>query len=81
MHVPGAKRGCVEAVGAQDLTVSCNDEGVMSGDLVRNLPDAERLAQREICRDGELGHGGRRESSSPAAPASWLRDNKPYLVP
>jgi hypothetical protein len=81
VHVPGAKWCCVEGVGAQDLTVSRDDEGVVSGDLVGNLPNAGRLAQREICRDGELGHGGPGESSSPAAPAVWLGDHKPYLVP
>jgi hypothetical protein len=80
VHVPGAKRSRIEGVGAQDLTVRRDDEGVLGRDLVRDLADTGRLAQREARGEREFGDWSRRELSSPAAPAVGLGDHEPHLV-
>lgn len=80
VDVPGTKRCCVEGVGAQDLAVGRDHEGVVGRDLPCNLTDTGRLTQREVCVQREFGDGGFEEFTPASLRAVGLGDHEPDLV-
>jgi hypothetical protein len=80
VNVPGAQRRRVQDVGTKNLTVGCDNEGILSSDLLCDLTYAVWLKQWETSRQRKLGHGRLKKFAPTAAAAIGLRDNEFDLV-
>ena len=80
MDVPGALGGGVEGIGAKDLAVGGDDQGVVMGELVADFGDCGRLTQGEAIGVCELGNGCAGHAAPPAFPEIRLRDDEPHFV-
>jgi len=80
VYVVGAFGGGVEGFGTQDLSVGCDDQGVVIREFGANLGDAGRLAKGEVVGAGKFGDGGSPGLASPALSGVWLGDHEPHLV-
>src|SRR5918993_5014686 len=80
MYVVGTLSGCEERIGAKDLAVGGDDQGVVGGEFVADLGDMGRLSQGKVVRVGKSGDRSSYCLASPAFARVWLRDHQSYLV-
>ena len=80
MDVPGPLLGRVEGIGAKDLAVGGDDEGVVARDLVGYLRYAYGLAQRKLQGAREPRHGRRHLFAASAPAGVGLGDDEAHVV-